>query len=293
MLQILGMGWALPKNEISSEFLHRHVGLERDLNWVKSRLGIDMRYSVLTREYISSTHNRHPMQAIVHARSHGQTPTSLATAAGAMAIKNAGLRPDQIGMVMANVDSPFDLVPSGATAVAKALGVPHGPHVEMNSACSSFALHMHHLSLMNPDKLPEFILTFQTACYTTRVDYSPKCFDGYIWGDGAAAQVVSTRHQGRISVEPMMYDTAPEQAHEIHVDTAGFFSQNGAAVREFSIRKTCEMYEQIAAKKELYADEVYTVSHQAKHALRSVRAEAEKKIAGGFLSGGFAARKAG
>src|SRR4051794_12225899 len=35
------------------------------------------------------------------------------------------------------------------------------------------------------------------------------------------------------------------------------------------------------------------VSHQVKHAQRSVRAEAEKKIAGGFLSGGFAARKAG
>jgi len=269
MLQILGMGWALPKNEISSEFLHKQVGLERDLNWVKSRLGIDMRYSVLTRDYIVSTKNQNPMQAIVHARSHGQTPTTLAAEAGAMAIKNAGLKPEQIGMVLANVDSPFDLVPSGATAVAKMLGIPHGPHAEMNSACSSFALHMQHLDNLKPETLPEFVLCYQVACYTTRVDYSAKCFDGYIWGDGAAAQVVSTRHQGRLSVEPMIYDTAPEQAHEIFVDTAGFFSQNGAVVREFSIRKTCEMYEQIAAKKELYADEVYTVSHQANYVMQN------------------------
>jgi 3-oxoacyl-[acyl-carrier-protein] synthase-3 len=263
------MGWALPKTEITNDFLHKQVGLERDIHWAQSRLGIENRYSVLTRDYILKTRNANPMLAITHAKANGETPVTLASRACKMALEKAGLRPDQVGMMVVNADSPFDLVPSAATAVAKMTGVPHGPHLEMNSACSSFALHMNYLAQCRPETLPEFILCTQVACYTTRVDYSPKCFDGYIWGDGAAAQVVSTRHQGRLTVEPMIYDTAPEQCDEIQVETNGFFHQNGALVREFSIRKTCEMYEQIAAKKELYADEVYTVSHQANYVMQN------------------------
>jgi 3-oxoacyl-[acyl-carrier-protein] synthase-3 len=263
------MGWALPKNEITNGFLHDTVGLERDQHWVDSRLGIEKRYSVLTRDYIVQTKNKDPMQAILHARAHGETTVTLASRAGKMALDKAGLRPNQIGMVLINCDTPFDLVPSAATAVAKALGIPGGPHMELNSACSSFALHMHYLGQVVPEKLPEYILTIQAAAYTTRVDYSAKHFDGYIWGDGAAAQVVSAKRPGRLKVEPLIYDTGPEQANEISVDTTGHFTQNGALVREFSIRKTCEMYEQIAHKKELYADEVYTVSHQANYVMQN------------------------
>lgn len=269
MINILGMGWSLPKTEITNDFLHKQVGLERDISWCQSRLGIERRYSVLSKDYIVKTHNVDPMQAITHAKANGETPVTLAARAGKMALEKAGVKPEQIGMILINADSPFDLVPSAATAAAKLLGVPHGPHMEMNSACSSFGLHMHYLNQCRPESLPEFILCMQSAAYTTRVDYKPKCFDGYIWGDGGAAQVVSPRHQGRITVEPMIYDTAPEACDEIQVETNGFFHQNGALVREFSIRKTCEMYEQIAAKKELYADEVYTVSHQANYVMQN------------------------
>ena len=266
---VLGMGWALPKTVIDNDFLHKEVGLKKGPDWVESRLGIHERHSVLSREYILKTKNADPRQAILHARSLGETPVTLAVRAAQKALAHTGVRPDQIGMVVCNCDLPFDLVPSTASYIAKALGIGTGAHIDMNSACSSFARHMMYLGDLNERAWPEFVLTVQTGAYTTRTNYASESYDGYIWGDGAAAQVVSTRHQGRISVEPMMYDTAPEQAHEIHVDTAGFFSQNGAAVREFSIRKTCEMYEQIAAKKELYADEVYTVSHQANFVMQN------------------------
>ena len=263
------MGWALPGNEIINDFLHKQVGLEKGPDWVASRLGINRRFSVLSREYILKTKNQDPMQAILHARSHGETPVTLAARAGEMALRKAGLKPEQIGMILINSDTPFDLVPSAAMAVAKALGIPGGPHMELNSACSSFALHMHYLGQVVPERLPEFILCLQVAAYTTRVDYSPQCFDGYIWGDGAAAQIVSVRHEGRLKVEPMIYDTSPEKAHEITVETTGHFTQNGALVREFSIRKTCEMYEQIAQVKGLYAEQVYTVAHQANYVMQN------------------------
>lgn len=266
---ILGMGWALPKNELDDDFLHNEVGLEKGPDWNRSRLGIHNRHSVLSREYIKETKNKDPMQAIAHARALGETPVTLAVRAAQKAIAHTGVRPEQIGMVVANNDTPFDLLPTMANAVAKDLGIGGGPHMDVNSACSSFARHMKLLADMEEKAWPEYVLTLQSSAYTTRTDYSSKSIDGYIWGDGAAAQLCSLRHRGRLSVEPLVFATNPKEAGAIAVDTCGHFRQDGAAVREFSIRKTVEMFEAIAAAKSLYAEDVYTVSHQANFVMQN------------------------
>jgi 3-oxoacyl-[acyl-carrier-protein] synthase-3 len=262
MLNILGMGWYLPKTEIDNDFLHKEVGLERGPDWVDSRLGIYKRYSVLSREYILKTKNKNPEQAIIHARALGETPITMGIKAARKAIEQAGLRPEQIGWVVANNDTPFEMIPNTSSLIAKNLGMGSGPHCDVNCACSSFARHIKLLA-DSEKSLPEFVLCVQTSCYTVRTDYSPESFDGYIFGDGAAAQVFSARHPGRLKVEPMIFETQPSGADEITVDSLGHFTQNGALVREFSIRKTCEMFEAIAHEKGLYAEEAYTVAHQA------------------------------
>lgn len=262
-VSILGMGWALPDVVIDNDFLHEDVGLKKGEDWVTSRLGIRERRSVLSREYIRRTKNADFREAILHAKERGETPVTLATRAAAMALDRAGVKPSQVGLVICNSDIPFDPVPSAANYVAKALGIGTGPHCDMNAACSSFARHMKHLSDLREEACPEFVLTVQTACYTTRTDYSADSVDGYIWGDGAAAQVCSLRHEGRLRVEPLVYDSASEGATDVLVDGTRHFWQDGGKVREFSIRKTVETFEAVAAAKGLYAEDVYTVTHQA------------------------------
>lgn len=260
---ILGMGWALPETVIDNEFLHKTVGLKKGEDWVKSRLGIYERRSVLSREYIANTKNADPVQAIVHARSRGETPVTLGVRAAQKALAHTGISPRQIGMVIANCDLPFDPVPATADFIAKALGVGDGPHIDVNTACSSFARHMKLLGDLRDDAWPEFVLTVQTSCYTTRTNYASDSIDGYIWGDGAAAQVSSLRHPGRLRIEPLVFATEPNGASDVLVDGAKYFWQDGAKVREFSIRKTVETFEAIAAAKKLFAEDVYTVTHQA------------------------------
>jgi 3-oxoacyl-[acyl-carrier-protein] synthase III len=267
LLNILGMGWHLPSNEITNDFLHKEVGLERGQDWVDSRLGINRRFSVLSNEYILKTKNKDPQQAVVHARAHGETPVTMAVKAAQKAIEMAGIRPEHIGLVIANNDTPFETIPSTASFIAKQLGVGSGAHCDVNSACSSFARHMQFLGDME-DKLPQFVLCVQSSAYTVRTDYSPKSIDGYIWGDGAAAQIVSPKHEGRLTVEPLIFETNPAGADDITIDAVGHFTQNGAAVREFSIRKTCEMFERIAHDKALYAEKTWTVAHQANHVMQ-------------------------
>lgn len=261
--QILGMGWALPKTEIDNDFLHKEVGLKKTPDWCMSRLGIQKRYSVLSKEYIVKTRNKDPLAAIVHARANGETPVTLGVRAAQKAMAHCGVKPSQIGMVVVNCDLPFDLVPGTANYIAKSLGIGPGPHMDLNTACSSFARHMMYLGDLSDRAWPEFVLTVQTSCYTTRTDYSPDNFDGYIWGDGAAAQICSFKHKGRVKVEPILFATEPSGADDVKVDATRHFWQDGSKVREFSIRRTVEMFEQVAAAKKLFAEDVYTVTHQA------------------------------
>lgn len=260
---ILGMGWAVPKTEIDNDFLHKDVGLKKGPDWVKSRLGIEKRYSVLSKEYIVKTKNKDPLQAVVHARANGETPVTLAIRAAQKAMSHCGVTPAQIGMVVCNCDLPFDLVPATADYIAKALGIGSGPHMDLNTACSSFARHMKLLADMSEKAWPEFALTVQTGAYTTRTDYRCDSFDGYIWGDGAAAQICSLRHPGRLKIEPLVFAADPRGADDVKVDSVSHFWQDGAKIREFSIRKTVEMFETIAATKKLFAEDVHTVTHQA------------------------------
>ena len=192
MLSIHGMGAALASHEISNEFLSQEVRLAKDLDWVRSRLGIESRFSVLSPDYILKTKNQNPAQAILHARAHGETPLTLGVQAAKSALSKAGIKPRQIGLVIANTDTPFETLPSMASLIAQLLDVENGPHCDVNSACASFARHLQLLSDLKEPSLPDFILCVQTSAYTVRTDYSSQSIDGYIWGDGAAAQVVSS-----------------------------------------------------------------------------------------------------
>ena len=268
-LSILGMGHFLPGNEITNTFLHERVGLEKDLEWVRSRLGIDRRFSVLTNDYILETRNRKPSQAIQHARGNGVTPVSMGVAAARQALDRAGLRPDEIGWVIANDDTPFETIPPTAVQIAQELGVERGPHCDVNSACSSFARHMKLFADMRESALPEYVLAVQTGAYTVRTDYGPQSVDGYIWGDGAAAQVLSVSRPGRMRVTPVVFESDAGGADEIQIDSVGHFVQNGARVRKFSVRKTCEIFEEVASTLGADLQTAWTVAHQANYVMQT------------------------
>jgi 3-oxoacyl-[acyl-carrier-protein] synthase-3 len=267
MLSILGLGYALAKTELDNDFLHNDVGIALGPDWVKTRLGIYRRYTVLSKDYIKETKNCDPRAAIALARSNGQTPVAMGAEAGRKALEHAGLRPEQIGLVIANNDTPFETIPSTANLVARDLGIGSGPHFDANASCSSFARHMQLLAEMEPH-LPEYVLTVQTAAYTTRTDYTTRCMDGYIWGDGAAAQVTSPKRLGRLKVTPVEFGTKPGGAEEVVIDAAGHFHQKGAAVKEFSLQKTCELFETAAARYRLDLKTLYTISHQNNYVMQ-------------------------
>jgi len=89
------------------------------------------------------------------------------------------------------------VTPAESSFVAKELGI-EAPVFDLNSACSTFTAQLYALSLMNPAALPEFVLLTQQESLTTALDYNDRA-SCILFGDGAAAAVVSTRVPARRS----------------------------------------------------------------------------------------------
>jgi 3-oxoacyl-[acyl-carrier-protein] synthase III len=257
MLHILGMGHFHPSVKIDNQFLEA-LDVGTTAQWIEEKIGILTRASTLPLEYILETRNADPREAPSQA-SH--SPVDMGVLAARLAMTRAGVTPDQIGLVLCNSCSPGNIVPTEGQSIALALGI-HAKTHEVTTACPVFALHMEYLGRFKEDHLPEFILCVSTAALTQNVNYNDRS-DGAIWGDGAAAWIVSGRHQRGLAVLDSYFAADPTRCHAVVVDRYGHFRQDGRAVRDFSVRQTVRLLKRLEASFDLDWEKDVFIGHQA------------------------------
>jgi len=256
-LDILGMGYSHPDTVIDNKFLE-DLDVGTNSTWILEKIGIKTRLSTLPLDYIRETRNQDPREAPNAALI---TPTQMGVKAAQMAIKNAGIRTEDISLVIANCCTPCQSTPSEAQRIACELGIK-GQAYDVFTACPAFALHMDYLNSIKEEKFPEYVLCVSTAALTQHVNYNDRS-DGAIWGDGAAAWVVSTRHKGKLKVIDTFYAADPSRAHSVVIDTFGHFRQDGRAVRDFSVRQTVRLIKRLETTFSLDWNQDIFVGHQA------------------------------
>jgi 3-oxoacyl-[acyl-carrier-protein] synthase-3 len=102
------MGWANPKNVIDNHFLES-LETGTSVAWIEDKIGIQSRLTGLPLDYIRETRNQDPREA-QKVTSH--TPTDLGgVEASLMALKRAGIKPEQLGMVICNCCTPYQTTP--------------------------------------------------------------------------------------------------------------------------------------------------------------------------------------
>jgi 3-oxoacyl-[acyl-carrier-protein] synthase-3 len=258
-LYIHAMGHFHPEVVITNAFLEE-LDIGTNDEWIVERVGIRERRSALPLDYIRTTKNRDVREsesALLY------TNADLAQRAAEMAIERAGIRKEQIGLVISGSSAPRILCPAEASFVAKQLGI-EAPCWDVNSACSTFLVHLYNLDLMDPAKLPEFVLITQTEQLTSTMDYSDRSA-AVLFGDGAAAAVISTKVPARVQALWPAAASDPSGAEKVLIRRTSTFSQDGRAVQMFAIKRTREGYEKL---KEQRAEEgrerpLYFVGHQA------------------------------
>ena len=241
MLHVHALGHFHPGNVIDNHFLES-LGIDTNEAWIMERVGIRSRHTVLPLDYIRTTRNRDPRAAIEAATmSNAQTGAM----AGRMALERAGLTAKDIGMVISGSCSPDECIPAEANRVAEQLEID-APALDISSACSSFASQLYFLDSMRPEKLPDFIMLVNPENSTRVVDYSDRsaCV---LWGDCSSAAIVSPRIPGPWKITETYLKGDPSGADKVKVPRFGHFTQQGAEVQKFGVKRGCETFDVLRA----------------------------------------------
>jgi 3-oxoacyl-[acyl-carrier-protein] synthase III len=271
VLYLHAIGHFHPENVITNAFLES-LGIETSEKWILERVGIRARHTVLPLDYIRETKNRDPREAIEAATmSNAETGAK----AGAVALERATLNAKDIGMVVSGSCSPDECIPAEANRVAEALGID-GPSLDLSSACSSFCSQLYFVDAMRPEKLPDFIMLVNPENSTRVVDYSDRS-SCVLWGDCSTAAIVSPRIPGPWQVTSTYLKGEPGGADKVRVPRFGHFTQQGAEVQKFAIKRTSEVYEALRSewtKGDRNIDDLTFIGHQAN--LRMLEAVARR-----------------
>lgn len=257
MLHIVGMGTCHPTTVVDNKFLE-DLDIGTNAQWIEEKIGVLTRVTTLPLDYIKTTRNQDPRMAYEVA---SMSPTDMGYKAAQAALKNAGITASQVGMVIVNCCTPRETIPGEAVRIAQRLECP-AVAFDVYSACPAFALHVDFLRNYQEKALPEFVLCISTAAMTQHVNYNDRS-DGAIWGDGAAAWVMSSVHKGRLEILDSTYTADPSRCEAVVVDTYKHFRQDGRAVRDFSVRQTVRLIKALETQYPLDWNRDIFIGHQA------------------------------
>ena len=256
-LYLHGMGHFHPENVITNRFLEEmHIGTTE--TWIMERVGIHARHTVLPLDYIKKTRNRDPREAFA-AGLYNNAQTG--AAAARMAIDRAGLKKEDIGLVISGSSAADNVSPAEASTVAFELGIDV-PCFDVNSACTSFGTQVYFMSLMQPEALPPFVLLVNPENLTRCVDYTDRK-SAVLFGDGSSAAILSATVPSRKSFTSCAYETRPADWDKVRIPRMGYFQQDGSAVQGFAIRKTTDAIRMLQKTYALNGNRFIFIGHQA------------------------------
>jgi len=256
-LYLHGLGHFHPENVITNAFLEElDIGTTDD--WILERVGIRERRTLLPLDYIRETKNR-DLRMATEVMVCGNAETG--RRAAEMAIARAGISAQDVGMVISGSSAPDMVTPADACTIAAKLGL-EVPCFDVNSACTSFHVAMNVLSMMDPAKVPTYVLSVVPEGVTRTVDYSDRS-SAVLWGDGSTAAVLSTKERGRAEILGTAMESSPAGHDKVTIPRTGHFLQEGRTVQTFAIKKTVAGYRRL---RDAYAQEdrrLHFVGHQA------------------------------
>ena len=258
MLYLHGLGHFHPTNEITNQFLEE-LDIGCNDAWISQRTGIRSRRTVLSLDYIKETKNQ-DVRACVDAIEF--TNAELGRRAAEKAIERAEIDRSDIGLVICGGCVPETVIPAEACNVAAELNID-APAFDVRSACTSFGAALFLAERLKEDWIPDYVLIVMPETVTRSVNYSDRR-TAVLWGDAAAAVVVSTRLPSRATIECNIIASNPKGHGEVVVPWAGHFDQNGSAVYKFSVKTTIKLLRRLQKQYEKSAgDRFHFIGHQA------------------------------
>jgi len=233
-IRIAGIGTALPEKVVTNDDLAR--SLDTNDTWIRERAGIGERRV-------------------------GGVTSELAIQAGRAAMADAGVEPDDIGLLVLATTTPDQRLPATSAVVQAELGLSCGAF-DVNAVCAGFMYgYVTAYSMMLIPGGPDRVLLCGTDTLASLVDWTDRS-TAILFGDGSGAVVLERHEQGELlgwdlgadgTLQPILYS-----------DHDGYIQMEGREVFKRAVRAVVGSVEAALAQAGLTADDIdVLLPHQA------------------------------
>jgi len=250
---ILGMGHAYPEGILTNADLEKIV--ETSDEWITTRTGIKQRHKAADNEYTSQ----------------------FGTTAARMALDRAGLKPDEIDIIICATTTPDQIMPSTGALIQAQIGASNAAGMDVFAACSGFLYGLTMVESMIRTGQIKNALVVGAEVLTKYVDYTDRgtCV---IFGDGAGAAVLGPVNSGRgILATKIKSDGRYEEqlyapgggtklgtTHATIDNGMHFFKMKGNELFKVAVRSMAEISAEMLEKAGLTIDDIdLVIPHQA------------------------------
>lgn len=170
--RIIGTGSCLPETVVTNDYLSTIMDTSDE--WISSRTGIRQRH--LVKE---------------------ETTASLSIEAGRKALDDAGVKPEELDMIIVGTLTGDYITPSTACEVQAGLGAVNAVCFDINAACSGFVFGLHTVNAYIKSGMCKTALVIGAETLSKIMDWSDRS-TCVLFGDGAGAAVVQAADKAGI-----------------------------------------------------------------------------------------------
>ena len=255
--RIRGTGSYLPEEILTNADIEKIVDTSDE--WIKKRVGVEQRHIIGKSKDTTST---------------------MATQAARRAIEAAGLKPEDIGMIVVGTATADFFFPSVACLVQKSLGIKSEcPAFDLNAACSGFIYAMSVADQYIKSGAVKHALVIGVDSLTKMVDWTDRS-TCVLFGDGAGAVVLEPSEEKGIIKTTLRADGHYDEALFANSpiwdrDASLLINMRGNEVFKVAVTKLGEIVDQVLAEAGMQKSDVdWLIPHQAN--LRIIAATARK-----------------
>ena len=245
--RIAGTGRYLPAQVLTNEALAQRVDTSDE--WIRTRTCIRQR----------------------HLAADDETTSDLATHAAREAIAAAGMKPDDIDLLIVATATPHMIFPSTATIVQDKLGIRNGgPAFDVAAVCSGFVYALAIADKMVSTGAARNALVVGAEIYSRILDWTDRgtCV---LFGDGAGAVVVVPSEAPGILSSHLHADGShrdilcvPGTVNNGVVSGTPFVHMDGAAVFKFAVKVLADCANEALTSAGMKIEDVdWVIPHQA------------------------------
>lgn len=177
--RIVGLGKYLPDNIVTNNDLAQKM--DTSDAWIQERTGIKERRHIV--------------------KGQGDTTASMGVAAARIAIKRAGLQPQDIDMILFATLSPDYYFPGSGVIVQELLDIPTCPAMDIRNQCSGFVYGLATADQFIKSGMYKNVLVIGSENHSGGLDFTTRGRGvSVIFGDGAGAAVLTREEDNKKGV---------------------------------------------------------------------------------------------